>query len=521
MKKYLWFGMMSMLLLFSCFDDESNMDIRTLNPIEIENLPEQTRYSLYMGDTLKIEPLVYCKGIPDADLSFEWKLYGGSIVPTVIDTTMYLCAQIVVPPIDWVGYTLRFTVTDRTTGIQRYETFGLDVLSPYGEGLLIADTRDGINSDLSLVVSKEVSGVLDAYDSKIKYFRNLWSQNNGAPLPGLVLTAATNNTQSNPSLTVLTTEHLLRASHQDFVNIPGESDGALWPIVPPHIGHGYTHGQFVYNESNQTQCLMANGILTSRGTRQGNRMFKYPVYPNGEIYNVTLMYKERDMDLYAYDALKERLLVENLRGNLFYPTDNPTAGSPFDIRDLSAYEPFYMNRLKSGVALLAKEKVTGAYKALIMNCGEDLRGNYAHKMEDFSAATGIGQARAFATNWKEDVIYYATETEVYTFPLTTGASEVQWKVEPGSGDKITGIEIYSGGGNRFHEDINNGNPRKVTWGSNGNMILISTYNEATQEGKVICVPIKVIGIGGMEQNRKYHVTFRGFGKILGVYKQCN
>lgn len=76
MKKWLLKGLMPVLFLYGCFEDDSNLDIRTLNPITIENLGESTRYSLFTGDTLKIEPLVYCQGIPDADLSFEWKLFG-------------------------------------------------------------------------------------------------------------------------------------------------------------------------------------------------------------------------------------------------------------------------------------------------------------------------------------------------------------------------------------------------------------------------------------------------------------
>ena len=72
MKNWLFIELLLLVFCTSCFEDESNLDIRALNPIVIENIDESARYSLYMGDTLKIEPLVYCEGIPDAELSFEW-----------------------------------------------------------------------------------------------------------------------------------------------------------------------------------------------------------------------------------------------------------------------------------------------------------------------------------------------------------------------------------------------------------------------------------------------------------------
>ena len=154
MKKWIFIAIMQ-ICCFACFEDDSNLDIKMLNPITIENLTTSDHYvSCYMGDTLEIKPLVFCEGIPDSELSFEWKMYGGTIKPTVLDSTMYLSAKITAPPYA-SGYNLVFTITDKTTGISRLETFTVNVLSPYGTGLIIADTKDGVNSDLSLIRSKE------------------------------------------------------------------------------------------------------------------------------------------------------------------------------------------------------------------------------------------------------------------------------------------------------------------------------------------------------------------------------
>ena len=78
MKKWLYIILVFQLFCVACFDDETNKDVKELNPIVIENIDlRYNSFSVYMGDTLKIEPLVFCEGIPDAKMSFEWKMFGG------------------------------------------------------------------------------------------------------------------------------------------------------------------------------------------------------------------------------------------------------------------------------------------------------------------------------------------------------------------------------------------------------------------------------------------------------------
>ena len=505
----------------SCFEDESNTNIKELNPIRIENIDIRNNYfSLFMGDTLKIEPLVFCEGIPDNELSYEWQLSGGTIAPMVIDSTMYLCAEITVPPYSTGGgYFLKFTITDKTTGISRIESFHVEVLSPYGEGILIADTKDeGAHSDLSLVMSREVSSSITSANSKISIFRNLWSKNNGAPLSGRVLDAITSIYGTNRSLTVVTTEHIQRADNIDFIDIPGESDEQLFTIVPPHIGHGYSSGFFGKYTSTGAEVLCADGLLTARGVQHNNRVFGYTLYPSGmSKYNVTLMYAPQSKPVYTYDALSKQILFYDYNG--YWRALEQNSSSLFDVRNLQDYEPFYLAEMSAGITLLTKQISTGEYKALVMVKGSNTT-NYAKSVYDFSAATNIDKAKYFELNQLEDVVYYATDEEVYVTPMASMYAQVQWKVPAGSGDKITGIKIYkwSGGQCRYLK-VQDGESREIFTSSRNRMLMITTYNEVTKEGKVTLVPIVTLGIGGLEQNRDFHVILSGFGKILGVYKQ--
>lgn len=522
MKKWLYICLVFQLFCIGCFEDESSLEIRSLNPIRIENISLSGTYSLYMGDTLRVEPLVFCEGVPDAEMDFEWKLSGGTMVPTVLDSTMYLCTKIAVPPTRQ-PYTLKFTITDKTTGIARIETFSINILSPYGEGIIVADTRDGQTTDLSLVMSREFSADIPKEDSRIRIFRNIWSQNNGAPLAGKVLDCTTSDYGGNRSMTILTTEHILRADYYDFVNIPEEADGGMFHAVPPHIGHGYTHGQFALHPSQGNEIMSANGQITIRSQQNMERKYSYTSYPTGlDTCNVTLMYNVRLQSLvYCYDALgKQMLFCTDICKK---PLEQSTASkSKFDVSDLSDYEPFLMREMSSGVTLLAKQKSTGAYKGLVMKHSTSMsEKDFAKSVFDFSSATEIDQAKFFDLNRLEEVIYYATETKLYTTPIQNINSMVQWEVPVGSADKITGIKVYNwGGGTRMHEATNDqGRKQEAFEPSSHKMIMIYTYNETTQEGKVVCVPIETIGLGGLETNKAFHVTLSGFNRIVGVYKQ--
>jgi len=515
MKKWLFIYITIQVLCVSCFEDESFTDIESISPIQIENVDFDTNlsYALYMGDTLKIDPLVYCHGVSDADLSFEWKMFGYSIAPQVIDTTMYLSAVIKQQP-SAQDYSLRLTITDNSTGIKRFETCNVKVLSPFSEGIIVADTKDGINSDLSLIMSREFSSLIPTSNQKTKIFRNVWEKYNGSPVSGLVLDAITTTYGQNRSLTLLTTEHLLRADHTDYINIPSETDGELFPVVPDHIGHGYTHGVFTFYTGTKSEIMAANGKLTTRSTQNNNRKYDYTSYPTGiSDYNVTMAYGAPYYPTFAYDDLNKMMIFIDPWG--CRAPKEQAVGNKFDVGDLSDYEPFFMGEISQGITLLTKQISTGAFKGLVMTkWGSDTE-SCAKDVFDFSTATEIENAKFFELNTLEDVLYYATEDKLYTTPTVNISSQVQWQAKPG--DKITGIKIYDWqGGNRRHEDYNQ---KSVFRPSQDRIMMIMTYNETTKKGSITCVPIVTLGIGGLEQNEEYHVNIRNFNKILGIYKQ--
>lgn len=521
-----WLSACALLLglcCMSCFKDDSSLEIRNLNPIRIENITLDGSYAIYQGDTLDIEPLVFCEGVPDADLSFEWQLSGGIIVPTILDSTMYMSAAIQAPPAP-SPYLLKFTVTDNTTGIARIEKFNVNVQSPYEAGLLVADTKDnGQTSDLSLIRAREFDSNIPQNNDEKRVFRNLWAQSNGAPIEGKILDCIANTSgSSGRALTVLTTEHLLRADFYDYVNMPDEADGNMFLVTPSHIGNGYTHGCFGEEEGGQAwELLSANGLLTGRLLYSSDRRYGYTLYPTSIFdYDVTMMYNSKWCPVYCYDALGKRMLFCQ-NGSLWKADEQ--LGGPFDVNDLSDYEPFLLSKIQSGIALLAKQKSTGAFVALVMNELRENGSNFAKTKFDFSAAPNIDGAKFFDVNELEDVVYYANETQLFAAPMANPAvAQLQYELPFGSTEKITAIKVYDfeTGGQCMYEDVTSeGRKQERFLYSAHHMMMIITYDETTREGKIRCIPIKTLGLGGLEKNTAYHVTFSGFDQITGVYCQ--
>lgn len=515
--KRIGYILISLLLLVGCFDDDSNMDIQELNPIVITTDGE-TMFTVTQLDTLKIEPLIFCNGVSDTQLSFEWMLMNyGEIVPRLLDTTMYLCAQIVEAP----GiYTLRLTVTDKTTGIFRIETYSVTVVSKFSNGLLIADTKDGgQTSDLTLIRSREFSTGINIYEDEPEVYRDIWKSVNGAPFDGKILdvSAPKDMIGGAVSAAIVTTKNIYWASYKDYVQRNTGDD--CFYVKPPFSGQEIYSARLGFRTNGSWEPLMVNGLFYERSL---SAKYGAPVYPNEvDDYNISMMVMSMtDFNLYpvyAYDALGKRMLFFN--GTVGYKPVNQMSG-PFDVNDLSQYNVLYMGEKQGGIYLLAEDIETGAKQALEMKGViyplVSNESGFAQTIYDLSEAPQIDNARYYTSSYQGTALYYATETELYAGPFgNMGTASLQWQVEPG--ETITGLYFYDWKeGNHWYGGITG--DEETTQSSNGRLVMVVTQN-ANGEGKLTAIPVINKLTGQLEQNKKYNVILEGFGEILGVYQQ--
>lgn len=95
-----------------------------------------------------------------------------------------LNAKITVSP-NTLDYTLSLTVTDKSNGLQYYMYWKVFVSSEFGEGLIVADTKNGSTSDLNLIMANEFTEGFKNEGKDIIH-RNLYSQSNGEEIDGVV-----------------------------------------------------------------------------------------------------------------------------------------------------------------------------------------------------------------------------------------------------------------------------------------------------------------------------------------------
>ena len=145
--------------LVSCYDDKSTYDTKEIPNVELDlNGVSETQYVAYLGK-LHIDIPVKKNGTPDhPDLEYKWEIELSSSAglrevlsnERVLDTIASM-------PIQASGYTLTLEVTDKVSTLKYYSVFSLVVESQFGEGIIVAHSRDGETSDLSLIMDKDIS----------------------------------------------------------------------------------------------------------------------------------------------------------------------------------------------------------------------------------------------------------------------------------------------------------------------------------------------------------------------------
>ena len=111
-----------MLLVTSCFDDDSTAWNNPLTRITIDGIESAYEKTAYVGDRLQIQPIVET-GLSDDKVQYQWTLLcektgdvtasGDTLQPIEIGTAKDLDYEVNVAP---GKYQIRLSVTDKVTG---------------------------------------------------------------------------------------------------------------------------------------------------------------------------------------------------------------------------------------------------------------------------------------------------------------------------------------------------------------------------------------------------------------------
>ena len=143
MKNIYLFYILTALILGACAEDKGNYDYDPINDLTISGINTKT-YTLVLGDTLKIPvTLKRSKENSTENLNYLWEFDGKEVA-----NTQSLC----IPSPAGISYgekKCRYTVTDPATGMKWYQTFTVNIVSPFNWGYYLLTEKE----DHSTVIS--------------------------------------------------------------------------------------------------------------------------------------------------------------------------------------------------------------------------------------------------------------------------------------------------------------------------------------------------------------------------------
>lgn len=521
--KIVWYFSFVMLLLTSCYEDKSNDAWQMVNPIIVDYDGQNGKNPMpvtgFMFEELIIDPLVYKEGTKDAVFSFEWTISGTDIKTEVVGNKQAIRLLLKYPP-QISPYNLVLRITDNETKIERYVKFLVKVMTSFAEGVIIADTRDEKNTDLHLIISQAFNSTMKYGEDKI--YGNIYTQVNGFPIEGLVKDLQTKSYQTNRTLTALTEHGIVRADHYDYKRLNHECDINIFKIAPETM-----QPEKLFLEADTgNEYMICGDRLYHRTCNENNRQYGYFLFISGRINcRITKGFTVLNKNAREYykswfwdDTQKGFLLCQY--GKLTAPLDQ--SSELFDINHMDGLEPVFMGhaRALNELHILMKDLNTGKLNDYVVNTDQvDNGSNLPKEIIDLSDVENIENATCFTCNVLESRFYYTDGKSISAVHLSNKIVTQQYTVED-SNEVITNIEVcnYSPGRIRY-KDIR---PTSVTGyleiTAKNRMMLVTIYNEVTKEGKLVIVPIPILN-GDLEQNRDFHITYGGYGRILKVAKQ--
>ena len=511
----------------SCYDDKSNTSIKVINPLVIDMGGAPTSMSAFLLDTLEIKPVVYKIGSDDADLSYKWEISGNDIMPFVMDSTMTLKSIVSVAP-NSNPYTIVLTVTDNRTNLQNYEKFSLSVYSNLGKGLIVADTRDGINTDLNLIMcqnfTESYTQKFDEKDNTI--LRNVYSTpNSGMLIEGLATQMITSVHDSyKRTLTVMTDHSVLRMDPYNYVLEKKNNEIFYIPISEDR----FKPMCMMYDNSALYELMIVDHVVYARRIRYGNENYSVNLETsdNSE-YSATMgcsiVEGYNYTSLYVYDELNGRFLKCPYSYDELQVVTQQAGGGPFDLNNVGKMNALFMAEGDAiAIFTVFETKDTGKRYLYTFDGGSlYVTTSKALNMYDLTSFPGMMDAVGFECSPLEDVLYYATDKKVYALllPGTNPSAFERYSVEDPN-EKITSITLWRKGyqGKIKFKDSSSDEGYYTDWAAN-RMMVIAIYNESTKEGRLVCVPITNIGSGILEKDKDYHQEYRGFGRILCITPQ--
>lgn len=493
------------LMLLSCYDDNSTSAIHDLPEVSIDTTGIN-ELSVLQFDRLTVEPKIQISGVTESDLTYKWELNfePRDTLFAVVGTEMDLDILVErAPSQPDRPYNLVLTVNDTTTGLDYIMNWPLHVRNNLGEGLIVADTRDGTSTDLSLIMSPDIT---TDYDENT-VVHQVYSAVNGGTLNGLIKDMQYVLMFGVPTILGIHDDGIYRINREDLT-YENMNEGLFF-------AHDGNFESQTLGKINQGTIYVEGGELT--GTfLGGSRLFGAPfdapyTVPDHVAMNAIPLVP---VAINFYDEVNGHFAmlptIQQFGDNQMQAHPSSTDG-PFNPGNLQN-----MENLAAGVSSnndfrhILRDKDTGEVALYLFDGGGSDWPNTIPPaptaLYDMADAPDIDNAIHFAISDNQRVLYYATESKVYA--MLYGGSEAIYeeRYEAPVGEEITLLQIYQQanypGGSDFHF-------------ANNRTMIVSTYDGSN--GNVHLIPITNLGVGNFDILNTS--TFEGFGRVISITAQ--
>lgn len=510
MKKYSRFLsvlVLSMTLLYACnFEDKGFTDVTPVSDILIDTTGIQPEFDVDNGGILKISPVITREGSTNADFDYEWrmtKMPGTNLaLYDVIGRTAALDTVINYLPSP-TPYTLWLKVTHKATGLISGIRWNIIVQTPLMQGLVVADSEDGLQSDLTLIQDtlftsewvEDRFAVTPVY-RKTEIKRNEYSRIHGNKIEGVVHSLFAQRLYQDGIyrnfLHGASRTEAFRLSTLDYSIIAQGKQLFYDNTIKLDLD------RYVQSGSN---VIMVNAGKVSVRKPEGRTTVGYNKFAGempGSYHANKYLAVHPQLASYAifYDEGLGKFLrlgksSINVRNQ---PLECGVETEPFAPRNLPGYKV-----LGGGVGNFSEARFVlnkGSYYGVFTMA--ELGG--ARNKYDISNAPDIDKAIGFVFPSDQSVVYYATPTKVYSIRIPQGGSVTYTDLYT-SPYPITMLEMQRQTGTR-------------TVPNTERCLLAVSYDGA--EGRVTTLPIPSSGLGlGLIDAHKA-VTFGGFKKISAL-----
>ncbi|MFR3329879.1 MAG: PKD-like family lipoprotein [Odoribacter splanchnicus] len=488
--------------LASCYDDKGNYDYTELDKVAISM--QDTVYATQFR-TLELDADILFEGASEEDYTFNWRLWSNNIGGTNNKKEIGNKRKLSYNVEEIAGsYTLALTVTNKATEVNSYKTALLMVQSNITEGLMVLHEKDG-KSDFDLVMSPYFSQRVQ----QDEILHNVYETVNGEPLEGRGVSIGSYFSKGRyQDVTILTDKGGVRLSA--FTMQRSYDMSTLFTSLNNWKPENYIFWNYYWSPGSEGyDAIISNGhfyMYNPIGQLTGDfTTYTEPILKNGLTYKAS-PYVPKWIDMFAnhgviYDELAGRFLGVERSTWILRPLPEATEVQPFDWSNMHAtlrYMDTGYGKHEFGLF-----ENWDSHELALYEFNFDVSPNIGVAKYPASHCPNLKDAKFYAVGDLGPLFMYADDRNLYRFDYNGSKNEEKLYTLQKADEKITGMQILKIYIDRFIP----------THPFNNKIVLISTYNESTKEGKVYMYYINVTN-GAVDLSSEK--VLDGFGEILDM-----